>query len=200
GVIVRQKTTEQSHICIGMPGLAINDLLMYPLILFNNLLGGSMSSRLFQEIREARGLAYSVFSYHTSYRETGHFTIYAGTAPKQVDEVIDITLNLLSDLKQNGISGQELIKSKEQLKGSLMLSLESTNSRMSRIGKNELLLRKHLSLDEIIALIDNVTLDHVKQVIDYVLSKPFSFAMVGPSDQLPLSFKQDTFTRKVTEG
>lgn len=149
-----------------------------------------MSSRLFQEIREERGLAYSVFSYHSSFKDNGMFTIYAGTAPHQLEEVYKVITNILQRLKKQGITAEELKKGKEQLKGSLMLSLESTNSRMSRLGKNELLLGKHLSLDEVLDRINHVTLDHARRAVYRVLNNKMSVALVSPFEELPACFNQ----------
>ena len=188
---VRKKDTEQAHLCISFPGYEVGNPDVYPLILMNNILGGSMSSRLFQEVREDRGLAYSVFSYHSSYRDSGLFTIYAGTAPKQLEEVTQVITDTLAKLKAKGISEEELKKGKEQLKGSLMLSLESTNSRMSRLGKNELLLSKHLTLDEIIERVNHVTLENVQKTINTIFSNKMSVALVSPLEALPQSFNQD---------
>lgn len=181
--IYRKKTTEQSHVCLGLPGLAIQDHLLYPLILMNNILGGSMSSRLFQEIREKRGWAYSVYSYHSSHIDSGLFAIYAGTSPKQAGDVLKLINEILAELKDNGLSESEIKKSKDQLKGSLMLGLESTNSRMSRIGKNELMLRKHPTLDDIVGHIDAVTTEEINQMCRQLFGNPFAISMVGPSDE-----------------
>lgn len=189
--IVHQKTTEQAHLCIALPGLPVGHEYSYSLTLLNNVLGGSMSSRLFQEIREERGLAYSVYSYHSAYKETGTFTIYTGTAPDQVGQVFDIVSHLLRDIAENGITDKELNKGKEQLKGSLMLSLESTNSRMSRLGKNELLLKRHLSLDEVIAKIDSVNHDTVQTIAQQLFRQKMALAMVSPLDSFPANVKSD---------
>ncbi|GAA3323696.1 hypothetical protein GCM10020331_048600 [Ectobacillus funiculus] len=141
--VSRKKETEQAHLCLGYKGLSIGSEDVYSFIVLNNVLGGSMSSRLFQEVREQRGLAYSVFSYHSSYEDTGMLTIYAGTGNQQLETLYETIGQTLDKLKGTGITEKELRNSKEQLKGSLMLSLESTNSRMSRNGKkNELLLKK----------------------------------------------------------
>ncbi|MFT9487485.1 M16 family metallopeptidase [Tepidibacillus infernus] len=189
--IIKVKQTEQSHITFGLPGLAVNDPDIYSLILLNNIIGGSMSSRLFQEVREKRGLAYSVFSYHSSYQDGGLFTIYAGTAPNQVNEVINIIQDILFSIQQKGIDEKEIIKGKEQLKGSLMLSLESTNSRMNRLGKNELLLGKHPSLDEIIERINQVNQQSIEKVIKQVFNHPISFAMISPYEEVPTTLRRD---------
>lgn len=189
--IVRKKETEQSHLCISFPGYPITHSNLYSLILFNNILGGSMSSRLFQEVREERGLAYSVFSYHSSYKDSGMFTIYAGTAHHQLDQVHEVIFQNLRDLKDKGITADELEKGKQQLKGSLMLSLESTSSRMSRLGKNELLLGKHLTLDEIIERVDAISLESIQQVTEELLHGKASLALVSPHEKLPAALRSD---------
>ena len=142
-LLYHHKTTEQNHICLSLPGCSMKDERQYAMILLNNAIGGGMSSRLFQEIREKRGLAYSVYSYHTAYLDSGVFTIYTGTAPKQTEEVLKVSMEIIGDIIQNGMSEAELRKGKEQLKGSLILSLESTSSRMTRLGKSELILGRH---------------------------------------------------------
>jgi predicted Zn-dependent peptidase len=190
-IVYRSKSTEQSHICLGLPGLSFKDPDLYALILMNNILGGSMSSRLFQEIREKRGLAYSVYSYHSAHEDSGLFAIYAGTAPKQTNEVLDVVEVLLNDLHEKGLTATELTKGKEQLKGSIMLGLESTSSRMSRIGKNELMLGKHISLDETISKIDAVTLEDVSALCKRIFSHPFAVSLVGPTDQPLQRYRRD---------
>jgi predicted Zn-dependent peptidase len=185
-----RKKTEQNHICISLPGCSLEDSLLYPMILLNNTIGGGMSSRLFQEIREKRGLAYSVYSYHTSHIDSGIFTVYAGTAPKQTAEVLDITFDLLNDIRSKGITPEELRKGKEQLKGSLILGLESTSSRMTRNGKNELMLGRHYSLDELIEKIENVTMEDVKELADRLFTGPCATAMVGSSDKALLKWRE----------
>ncbi|NMD69525.1 insulinase family protein [Bacillus sp. DNRA2] len=183
--ITRKKETEQAHLCIGFDGLQVGHDDIYELIVLNNILGGSMSSRLFQEVREQRGLAYSVFSYHSAYQDSGVVTIYGGTGAKQLDVLFETIQDTLSKLKQNGITEKELNNSKEQLKGSLMLSLESTNSRMSRNGKNELLLSRHRSLDEIIEQIDLVTKAEVDKMANNIFNDQYSLALVSPDGEPP---------------
>ncbi|WP_274361411.1 M16 family metallopeptidase [Paenibacillus thermotolerans] len=184
-----KKKTEQNHICIAFPGCAMEDPMLYPMILLNNIFGGGMSSRLFQEIREKRGLAYSVYSYHTSHIDSGIFTVYAGTAPKQTSEVLDITFQMLDDVRAKGITEEELRKGKEQLKGSLILGLESTSSRMTRNGKNELMTGKHYSLDELIDRIEDVSMDEVKRLAGNLFSGPCATALVGTSDKALLKWR-----------
>lgn len=191
GMAVRVKETEQAHLCLALPGLPLDDPDIYSLILLNNVLGGSMSSRLFQEVREERGLAYSVYSYHSGYRDGGLFTIYVGTAPRQVDQVVDLVTNILRNVKERGITDAELENGKEQLKGSLVLSLESTNSRMSRLGKNELLHGRHYTIDEILARIEAVNQETVRRVAQRVLSHPLALAMVSPLDAPPATYRRD---------
>ncbi|PYZ93096.1 peptidase M16 [Salipaludibacillus keqinensis] len=187
--MARKKDTEQAHLCLGFDGYPIEDDRIYPLILMNNALGGSMSSRLFQEIRENRGLAYSVFSYHSAFKDSGMLTIYSGSALNQLDEVYDVIMDTLTDVRKMGLSDKELRNGKEQLKGGLMLALESTNSRMSRNGKNELLLGKHRSLDEITKAIDEVTMEEVKQVGEEIFANDFSLTLISPDGQLPKSLQ-----------
>ncbi|EGL81933.1 peptidase M16 domain protein [Caldalkalibacillus thermarum TA2.A1] len=183
--LLKVKDTEQAHLCIGLEGLPLGDSKLYALILLNNILGGSMSSRLFQQIREEKGLAYSVFSYHSCFQETGSLHIYAGTSVHQVEQVYELCTSILHDLAQNGVTEKELRNGKEQLKGHLMLSLESTNSRMSRIARNELLLNRHLTLDQIVAGIDAITLDDVHQLASRLFKQKHSFALVSPLEHIP---------------
>lgn len=188
--IARKKETEQAHLCIGFNGLPIGHEDVYSLIILNNILGGSMSSRLFQEVREQRGLAYSIFSYHSAYRDGGMVTIYGGTGSQQLDLLFDTIQQTIEQLKQDGITEKELENSKEQMKGNLMLSLESTNSRMSRNGKNELLLGRHRSLDEIIESIDRVTKESVDRMAQTIFTDNFSVALISPEGTLPKSLQQ----------
>ncbi|NWQ44198.1 insulinase family protein [Bacillus sp. EB106-08-02-XG196] len=181
----RKKETEQAHLCLGFEGLKIGHEDVYSLIILNNILGGSMSSRLFQEVREQRGLAYSVFSYHSAYQDNGVVTVYGGTGAKQLDVLYETIQETLEKLKQDGITEKELNNSKEQLKGSLMLGLESTNSRMSRNGKNELLLKRHRSLDEIIEQIDQVTKQSVDGMATSVFTDKYSVSLISPNGELP---------------
>jgi predicted Zn-dependent peptidase len=187
--ITRKKETEQAHLCLGYEGLKVGHEDIYSLIVLNNVLGGSMSSRLFQEVREQRGLAYSVFSYHSAYQDSGILTIYGGTGSKQLDVLFETIQETLEKLKKEGITEKELSNCKEQLKGSLMLSLESTNSRMSRNGKNELMIKRHRSLDEIVNQIDQVTRDGVDRLANTIFTDKYSVALVSPDGELPSRIK-----------
>ena len=184
GKVIRNKGTEQTHIVLSAPGYAYDHKMIYPTILLNNVLGGTSSSRLFQEVREERGMAYSIYSYHTAYKELGTFGLYVGTAPERAQDVLDLCGTIFQDVLEKGITEKELNKAKEQVKGSLMLSMESTSSRMSRLGKNELLGR-HITLDELLERIKAVTLDDVQEAAKHTLgSSSFAMAAVGPLDNL----------------
>ncbi len=181
--IERHKETEQAHVCIGYEGFSVSDQDIYSLTVMNNVLGGSMSSRLFQEVREKQGLAYSVFSYHSSFLDNGLLTIYAGTGKEQLPLLRETIDQTIASFVKEGLTEKELKNSKEQLKGGFMLGLESTSSRMSRNGKNELLLQRHRSMDEMLAEIDAVTLESVQRVLSTVFEKSPSIAIIAPNKQ-----------------
>jgi predicted Zn-dependent peptidase len=182
---VLARPTEQAHVVLGMRGLARGDDDRYALSVLNQALGGGMASRLFQEIRERRGLAYSVYSYRTSYVDTGTFAVYLGTAPGRLDEalgVVDAELERL--VGERGISADELEAAKGHLKGSIALSLESSASRMHRIGSNELTLGEVPTLDEVVARVDAVGPADVARVIERVLGRTDrTLAVVGPFEE-----------------
>ncbi len=169
-VSIREKETEQVHICIGFEGIRNGDDSLYSLLAVNNIFGGGMSSRLFQKIREKRGLVYSVYSYPTVYNDAGLFTIYAGMKPENLKEVINLVYDEVSLMLNKGISKNELDKSKEQLKGNYILGLESTSSRMSSIGKSELLLGYIRTTDEILNMIESITMEGIEQIITSVFN------------------------------
>ncbi|GED00481.1 M16 family metallopeptidase [Bacillus atrophaeus] len=185
--LTRKKETEQAHLCLGFNGLEVGHPDIYNLIVLNNVLGGSMSSRLFQDVREDKGLAYSVFSYHSSYEDSGMLTIYGGTGAKQLQLLSETIQETLGTLKRDGITPKELENSKEQMKGNLMLSLESTNSKMSRNGKNELLLGKHKTLDEIINELNEVNLESVNGLARRIFTDDYALALISPSGDMPTS-------------
>jgi predicted Zn-dependent peptidase len=181
-VEVHGKDTEQAHIVLGCAGLTRHDERRFALGALNNVLGGGMSSRLFQQIREQRGLAYSVYSYNVEYADSGLFAVYAGCAPGKVDEVLAITRDELAAVAANGVSDAEVARGKGMLKGSLVLGLEDTGSRMSRLGKGELLYVDLLGVDDMLARIDAVTPGDVRAVAAEVLVNPPSLAVIGPFD------------------
>jgi len=160
------KDTEQMHLIVGVPGLGQDDNDMLVLHIINNILGGGLSSRLFQEIREQRGLAYSVYSYHSTYVDTGLFAVYAGTNPAKTEEVIKCIINEINTLKAKGITPEELHKTKAQIKGSLYLGLESVSSKMSRLGKTELTFGRVKTAEETVEELEKVSLDDVHRVME----------------------------------
>ncbi len=164
-----EKDIEQVHLCLGFPGFALDEDGQYALFVLNNALGGSMSSRLFQSIREARGLAYSVYSYPSSYTETGYFALYAGTGEGTAEQVTALILEELEKLRKNGLTKEEFIRSKEQLKGSYVLGQESTSARSNAIGKMELLRSRVYSEEEIMQRIERITMDDVQAILPKVL-------------------------------
>ena len=162
--VVRWKDTEQVHLCVGNGGLAYSHPHRYPMYVLDTLFGGGMSSRLFQELRESKGLVYSAYSYHMGFQETGLFTIYAGTSPENLSTVLSLVRREQEQLCEEGVTAQELERAKEQLKGGLMLSLESTSNRMHRLAKALLYQEPVLTADEIIARIENVTREEVQNL------------------------------------
>ena len=177
---VEHKETEQAHVMLGCPGIGRHDERRFALGVLNNVLGGGMSSRLFQEIRERRGLAYSVYSYSSQYAETGLFGVYAGCAPGKVDEVLDLIRAELVKVAEQGVTDAELARGKGMAKGSYVLGLEDTGSRMSRLAKGELLFGDLLSVDDLLTRVDAVTADEVNSLAADLLSRPMSLAVVGP--------------------
>jgi predicted Zn-dependent peptidase len=180
-VEILDRPTEQAHLVLGMPALARTDDRRWALGVLNSALGGGMSSRLFQEVREKRGLAYSVYSYTSSYADSGLFGIYAGCQPKRVEEVLKICREELEKVAAGGITEEELKRSIGQMSGSTVLGMEDTGSLMSRVGKAELCYGTHLSVDELLDRISSVTLDDVRAVAADVLGglRP-SLAVIGP--------------------
>src|SRR4051812_45642854 len=163
-VLIRNKELEQSHICVGVPGYPQSHDDRYASYVLNTLLGGSMSSRLFQNVREKRGLAYAVFSGLSAYRDAGTFTVYAGCANDVVGQVIDLVVEELRGMKRSQVPDAEVRRAKDHLKGSLMLSLESTASRMSHLARQEIYFDRQFGLDETLNGIERVTPDDLLRV------------------------------------
>jgi predicted Zn-dependent peptidase len=182
GVRVVDRPTEQANLVLGTIGITRTDERRFALGVLNAALGGGMSSRLFQEVREKRGLAYSVYSYNSQYADTGIFGVYVGCLPAKADEVLAICRDEVAKVAERGITAEELERGKGQLRGSFVLGLEDTGSRMSRIGKSELVYDTLLSVDEIIARIDAVTLDDVREICRDVLGRPMTLSVIGPFD------------------
>ncbi len=178
---VKKKQLEQVQLCIGCRGLNYTHEDRYVISALNSVLGNSMSSRLFQEIREQNALAYSIYSYVTSYRDTGLLTVYAGTDPSNTLEVVRLVLKEFKKIKEEGITPAEETRVKNQIKGSLVLSLESSNSHMSRLARQEMYFGKYLSIDDIIKGVEKVTADQVKRLAQQLFAPGnISLTILGP--------------------
>jgi len=160
---------EQAHLCLGAPSFPMPHPRRYVAYTLNNILGGGMSSRLFQNIREKQGLCYSIISELTSYRDTGCLAIYAGTSPETLRKVIDSTRVELTKIKNERVSEEELQRSKDNLKGSIVLGLESTSSRMSNLARQEMYFGRHAEMEEILERIELVTAEEVQEVANEFL-------------------------------
>jgi predicted Zn-dependent peptidase len=181
------KPLEQVHFVLGGPGLRQDAPERYTLYLLNTIVGGSMSSRLFQEVRERQGLVYSIYSGNAGFRDCGLFYIYAGTEPANFPKVLRLVTEELRKLKRSGVTADELARAKEHLKGSLMLSLESTSSRMTRLAKQELYFGQYFTLDEILAAIDRPTPADMEAMIGALLDRaPLSLVALGPAGANPV--------------
>lgn len=184
---VRTRPTEQAHVVVGGSGLPRGHDLRWAQAVLNQALGGGMASRLFQEVREKRGLAYSVYSYPSAYADSGLFTVYAGTAPGKAAEVIELIRSEVASVLSEGLSGEELARAKGYLTGATVMALEDTASRMSRIGQALTTAVPLLSLDQIMTEIDSVTQEDVRQAAEALLGGPQSVAVVGPLDHADLT-------------
>ena len=178
--LVKRRKTEQAHICLGTNGLPRSDPDRFPFLIVNGALGTGMSSRLFQEIREKRGLAYSVYSYHSQYTEAGLFSCYAGTTPARAAEVIGLLRRELEEVAGGGLTAEEFSRAKGHVKGSMVLSLEDPGSRMSRIGKSEIAHGEILTVSQALKRVEDVTLDDAQRVAKRVLSQPMTLTVLGP--------------------
>ncbi|MFH8984495.1 M16 family metallopeptidase [Streptomyces varsoviensis] len=179
-VEVLDRRTEQAHIVLGMPGLARTDDRRWALGVLNTALGGGMSSRLFQEIREKRGLAYSVYSYTSGFADCGLFGVYAGCRPNQVHDVLKLCRDQLDQVAERGLDDEEVGRAIGQLAGSTVLGLEDTGALMNRIGKSELCWGEQMSVDDMLARISAVTPDDVRAVARDVLTRRPSLSVIGP--------------------
>jgi predicted Zn-dependent peptidase len=179
-VLIRNKELEQSHLCVGVSSYPQNHDDRYASYLLNTLLGGSMSSRLFQNVREKRGLAYAVFSGLSAYRDAGSFTVYAGCSNDAVGQVIDLVVEELRGVKQTPVPDAELQRAKDHLKGSLMLGLENTASRMSHLARQEIYFDRQFGLDETLQGIERVTAADLQRVAaDLFRSESLSATVLG---------------------
>ncbi|MCL4424833.1 MAG: insulinase family protein [Firmicutes bacterium] len=188
GVLLKKRRTEQVHLCLGTRGLPTGDERNYSLNVLNTILGGGSSSRLFQKVREEMGLVYSIYSYPSSFDDAGLFTVYAGMSSRYLERVVSLIQREMQALRQGEVSREEMVRAKEQLKGGLMLGLEGTGSRMSHLGRSEILLGRVLSLDELLAKIEAVTLEDLAAIAELVLQiDDLSAAAVGPISEKRLS-------------
>ena len=179
---LRSEDTEQAHLLLGVPGLSRHDARRTALTVLNTALGGGPSSRLFQQIREQRGLAYSVYSAVAAYSDTGSFSVYAGCAPERLDEVAAVVRAVLADVATNGLTPVEVARAQGNLRGGLVLGLEDTPSRMNRIGRNEIDYGRQRSMEESLARIAAVTPEQVAELAAELLAAPLTAAVVGPYD------------------
>jgi predicted Zn-dependent peptidase len=178
--LAKRRKTEQAHICIGTSGLSRVDPDRFAFGVVNNAIGGGLSSRLFQEIREKRGLAYSVYSYHSMYAEAGLFGGYAGTTPARAKEVLSIMRGEIEDVVEKGLQHDEFERAKGHVKGSLVLSLEDPGGRMSRLGRSEIGHGETLTMNQLISRIGAVTPDDARRAAERVLSQPMTVTVLGP--------------------
>lgn len=185
GTLVKYRDSEQVNLCMGVAGIAVGDERRYALHVLDSVLGGSMSCRLFQEIREKRGLAYAVGTYQNSYRDCGNFGIYAGTSAENVQEVLTITRDILADVREHGVTDEELARAREHIKGSMALGLESTSSRMLRLARCESYHNRFIPVDDFVAGIDAVDHQQINQLVrELFVPESFALTVLGPIEQV----------------
>ena len=182
--LFRHKDSEQAYVVLGTPGLSVRDERRYVLSVLDTILGGGMSSRLFQEIREKRGLVYTVYSFQAAYRGAGLFAVYAGTSPQKVSECVSVIGDQFAQLREKTVGEAELRLAKEHIKGSLTLSLESTSSRMIRLGRSEFSLGRQLTTEEIEEKIEAVTAEEIRVLAHELLQEDrLGLCVLGPVDE-----------------
>jgi predicted Zn-dependent peptidase len=187
--LVRQKDSEQAYVVLGSRGLSVRDERRFALSVLDTVLGGGMSSRLFQEIREKRGLVYTVYSFQAAYRAAGLFGIYAGTSAENVQPCIDVIAEQLAALRNVEIGETELHLAKEHIKGNLTLSLESSSSRMIRLGRNEFALGRHVTPEEIEERVDAVTAQEIIEIAhDLFAEDQLGLCILGPVDETAIEW------------
>lgn len=187
-ILIKRKKLEQAHICIGMKGLPLPHKDRYALYLLNSIVGGSLSSRLFHEIREKRGLAYSIYSYLSLYHDAGQFNIYAATGVNSSEEVIRLIVKELNSIRKEGIGADEIRKTKNQLKGNLMLSMESTGARMNKLAKDAIYFGRFFSLGDVISEIERVSKDQIRVLAEDIFNpEGFIATVLGPLSKKDIS-------------
>jgi predicted Zn-dependent peptidase len=180
-----RKDTEQYHVCVGAPGISRSDRRRFAASVLDAILGGSASSRLFQEIREKRGMAYSVYSFASQYTDTGLVGVYIGTREENLGPCLEITAQQLRDIADGNVRAQELARAKENLKGRIMLAMESTSNRMSRLGKSLITDTELLSVERVVAEIDAVDADEVAELAGVLLTpERLSVSGIGPVERV----------------
>jgi predicted Zn-dependent peptidase len=180
-VLNYRKELEQAHLCVGGPGVSQTSPLRYAAYVMNTALGGGMSSRLFQEVREKRGRVYTIYSFLSAFIDCGYFGIYAGTNPEWIEEVIEVTLGEIRKVVREGLKPAELERAKSQLKGNMLLGMESTDSRMNRLARNEIYFRRDIPLEEVARAIESVTNDQVVELAEQCF-RPDRMGMVMLGD------------------
>lgn len=185
---LHNKDLEQVHLCLGTKALPQNSPKRYVGYIINTILGGGISSRLFQEVREKRGLAYSVYSYILSHSDAGTFVVYAGTKNEQVIEVIEVILQLMRKLKSDPVTSAEMLFAIDHLKGNLLLSLESTDNRMTKLAKNEIYFDRQISIPEIVAGLEAVTTNDIIDLCNELFQDNFlTLELMGKLDDLSIT-------------
>ncbi|WP_303720949.1 pitrilysin family protein [Malonomonas rubra] len=193
GLKIERKDLEQTHFCLGCKALPQNHPDRFVQQLLNSILGGSMSSRLFQSIREERGLAYSIYSYLNVHSDAGALVVYGGTSPSSLWETVQLALEQFASLKNDYICSEELHMAREQMKGTLLLSLESSDNRMTRLAKNEIFLGHQPKIEEIVANIDRVTVESLQKLAAQLLTdESLNLNVIGPVSD------SDLFLNKLT--
>ena len=187
GTTLISRGIEQANLVLGCEAMSRTDDRRFALGVLNAAFGGGMSSRLFQEVREKRGLAYSVYSFSGQHADTGLWGIYVGCLPAKADEVLAICAEEITRVVDGGLTDAELTRGKGQVRGSIVLGLEDPSSRMSRLGKSELVYPRLEPVEEVLAAIDAVTHDDIRAVAAEVLTRPKALAVVGPFDD-PAAF------------
>jgi predicted Zn-dependent peptidase len=184
---IKERDSQQAYICFGMEGASVNDADRYILSVLDTVLGGGMSSRLFQNIREKRGLVYSVYSFRSQYAETGSLAVYAGTSPDKARTVCRMIAKEFDKVAARGITKRELVRAREQLKGNLVLGLEDVTTRMSRLGRAVIYGSEILSAEQLIDRVDAVSVDDTRRVAAEMFNRPRVLTVIGPVEDKKLA-------------
>ena len=186
GVLTVERATEQANVLLGAPAINATDERRWTMGVLNAVLGGGMSSRLFQEVRERRGLAYAVYSFSAGYADAGYFGLYAGCSPAKVPQVVELLAQQWREMAEHGITEAELVRAVGQVSGSLVLGMEDSAAKMSRLGKAELVHGSFTALDETLARVRAVTADDVTELAAHLWAQPRALTVVGPFETDPV--------------